>query len=399
MRPIQMVDLQAQYQRLGAEIDARLQRAVSQAAYIKGPEVAELESAMAEGFNPLKASETLTTAFPHLSQPLHALGVANGTDALQLAFMALDLPPGSEVITPAFSYAALAEVLFLLNLNPVFVEVNPQTFLVDVDAIREAIGPKTKAIAPVHLYGQTADMKAIMELAAEHQLYVVEDCAQALGSQYCSEGLSGYAATMGHIGCTSFFPSKNLGCMGDGGMVFTRNPELALRLRALANHGQEQKYQHRYIGLNSRLDTLQAAILLAKWPHLADFGSRRAAAAKRYDEALSGHAELAVPARSPLSTHVFHQYTLSLQNPSHREPLRQWLAAAGIPSMVYYPTPLHRQEAYAQALSASRGRCANLAMTEDLCQRVISLPICPELEAEQQAFIVGKIREFFETFG
>jgi dTDP-4-amino-4,6-dideoxygalactose transaminase len=327
-----------------------------------------------------------------LSGSVKALGVANGTDALQLAFMALDLPAGSEVITPAFSYAALAEVLFLLNLNPVFVEVDPHTFLMDIEAARAAIGPHTRAIAPVHLYGQTADMKAIMELAAEHKLYVVEDCAQALGSQYCSDELSGFAGTLGHIGCTSFFPSKNLGCMGDGGMVFTRDAALAARLRALANHGQEQKYQHRYIGLNSRLDTLQAAILLAKWPHLKDFGSRRAAAAQRYDEALSGHAELAVPARSPLSTHVFHQYTLTLQNPAHREPLRQKLAAAGIPSMVYYPTPLHRQEAYATALAAGRGRTTELSGTEDLCHRVISLPICPELELEQQHYICEQLK-------
>ena len=392
-----MVDLQAQYQRLGNEIDARLQAAVRSAAYIKGPEVAELESAMDQGLSELRASSSLMSAFPHLSGSLHALGVANGTDALQLAFMALDLPAGSEVITPAFSYAALAEVLFLLNLNPVFVEVDPHTFLMDVQAARAAVGPQTRAIAPVHLYGQTADMTAILSLAAEHNLYVVEDCAQALGSQYCSDELSGFAATLGHIGCTSFFPSKNLGCMGDGGMVFTRDAALAKRLRALANHGQEQKYQHRYIGLNSRLDTLQAAILLAKWPHLKDFGGRRAAAAQRYDEALSGHEALAVPARTPLSTHVFHQYTLTLQNPAHREPLRQMLAAAGIPSMVYYPTPLHRQEAYAAALTAGRGRTADLRSTEDLCNRVISLPICPELDAEQQNYICQQLRAALDS--
>ena len=371
MRSIKMVDLQAQYARLSSEIDQAMKQVLIQADFIQGSAVKALESALAERY-----------------QVKHVISCANGTDALQLAFMALDLPKGSEVITPAFSYAALAEVLLLLELKPVFVEVDPATFLMEVSAVEALISENTRAIAPVHLYGQMVSMEPLLALAKKHNLYVVEDAAQAIGSQYCTPAEHGFAGTMGHIGTTSFFPSKNLGCYGDGGAIFTNDDDLAKRLRSTANHGQTLKYQHDIIGLNSRLDTLQAAILLAKLPHLLDFEKARRAVAAKYDAALTSLDGLTIPVRTVDSSHVFHQYTITCESSAMRDALKSYLSDHGIPSMIYYPTPLHLQTAYKQVV--------NVPISEDLCTRVLSLPICPELDAEQQEYIIHNIQYFIQ---
>jgi UDP-2-acetamido-2-deoxy-ribo-hexuluronate aminotransferase len=371
MRSIKMVDLQAQYARLSSEIDQAMKQVLIQADFIQGSAVKALESALAERY-----------------QVKHVISCANGTDALQLAFMTLDLPKGSEVITPAFSYAALAEVLLLLELKPVFVEVDPATFLMDVSLVEALITENTRAIAPVHLYGQMVSMEPLLALAKKHNLYVVEDAAQAIGSQYCTPGEHGFAGTMGHIGTTSFFPSKNLGCFGDGGAIFTNDDDLAQRLRSMANHGQTTKYQHDIIGLNSRLDTLQAAVLMAKLPHLLDFEKARRAVAAKYDAALTSLDGLTIPVRTVDSSHVFHQYTITCESSAMRDALKSYLSDQGIPSMIYYPRPLFLQTAYKQVVS--------LPISEDLCNRVLSLPICPELDIEQQNYIILNIRNFIQ---
>jgi len=371
MRSIKMVDLQAQYARLSSEIDQAMKQVLLQGDFIQGSAVKQLESALSERY-----------------QVKHVISCANGTDALQLAFMALDLPKGSEIITPAFSYAALAEVLLLLELKPVFVEVDPSTFLLDVSLVEALITENTRAIAPVHLYGQMVSMEPLLALAKKHNLFVVEDAAQAIGSQYCTPGEHGFAGTMGHIGTTSFFPSKNLGCFGDGGAIFTNDDDLAQRLRSMANHGQTVKYQHDVLGLNSRLDTLQAAILMAKLPHLHDFEKSRRAVAARYDEALSAWDGLKIPDRTVDSSHVFHQYTITCETAAMRNALKKYLAEHEIPSMIYYPRPLYLQTAYQQVV--------NLPISEDLCNRVLSLPICPELDPEQQDYIIHNIQNFIQ---
>jgi len=371
MRSIKMVDLQAQYARLSSEIDQGIKQVLLQGDFIQGSAVKQLESALSERY-----------------QVKHVISCANGTDALQLVFMALDLPKGSEVITPAFSYAALAEVLLLLELKPVFVEVDPATFLMDVSLVEALITENTRAIAPVHLYGQMVSMEPLLALAKKHNLYVVEDAAQAIGSQYCTPNEHGFAGTMGHIGTTSFFPSKNLGCFGDGGAIFTNDDVLAQRLRSMANHGQTVKYQHDILGLNSRLDTLQAAVLMAKLPHLQDFEKSRRAVAARYDEALGSLDGLEIPVRTVDSSHVFHQYTITCKTAAMRDALKMYLAEHEIPSMIYYPRPLYLQTAYQQVV--------NLTISEDLCNRVLSLPICPELDVEQQEYIINNIRNFIQ---
>lgn len=371
MRSIKMVDLQAQYARLSSEIDQAMKQVLLQGDFIQGSAVKKLESALSERY-----------------QVKHVISCANGTDALQLAFMALDLPKGSEIITPAFSYAALAEVLLLLELKPVFVEVDPSTFLLDVSLVEALITENTRAIAPVHLYGQMVSMEPLLALAKKHNLFVVEDAAQAIGSQYCTPGEHGFAGTMGHIGTTSFFPSKNLGCFGDGGAIFTNDDDLAQRLRSMANHGQTVKYQHDFLGLNSRLDTLQAAILMAKLPHLHDFEKSRRAVAARYDEALSALDGLKIPDRTVDSSHVFHQYTITCETAAMRNALKKYLAEHEIPSMIYYPRPLYLQTAYQQVV--------NLPISEDLCNRVLSLPICPELDPEQQDYVIHNIQNFIQ---
>jgi dTDP-4-amino-4,6-dideoxygalactose transaminase len=371
MRNIQMVDLQGQYTRLSVEIDQAMKQVLQDADFIQGGAVRRFESALAERY-----------------EVKHVIGCANGTDALQLAFMALDLPAGSEVITPAFSYAALTEVILLLGLKPVFAEVDASTFLMDLAALEGLITENTRAIAPVHLYGQMVSMEPLLALAKKHNLYVVEDAAQAIGSQYCTPSEHGFAGTMGHIGTTSFFPSKNLGCYGDGGAMFTNDDALAKKLRRLANHGQTVKYQHDVVGLNSRLDTLQAAVLLAKLPYLSEFEKHRRAVAARYDAALGEIVGLSVPQRTVDSSHVFHQYTLKCDSEAMRDALKKHLMDHGIPSMIYYPIALHRQTAYKQVV--------NLPVSEDLCNRVLSLPICPELNIEQQDYIIHNIRNFIQ---
>ena len=374
--PIHMVDLAGQYAKIQPELDAALLAAVRGGAYIQGPEV----KAFAQ-----ELSDYLGGA--------HVIPCANGTDALQLALMALDLKPGDEVITATFTYVATAEVIALLGLTPVLVDVRPDTFSLDLEQVRAAIGPKTKAIVPVHLYGQAADMEDLLALAKQHDIAVVEDCAQAIGAVYTfSDGRQAQVGTLGTIGCTSFFPSKNLGCMGDGGAVYTQDAALAERIRMMANHGQKVKYRHDVIGCNSRLDTLQAAILRVKLPHLDAYIQARQEAAAYYDAGLGQLEGLVIPARNPASTHVFHQYTLQVKN-GRRDALKAHLEAAGIPSMIYYPWPLHEQPAFA----SERYPQGAFPVAEQLCQDVLSLPMHTELTPAIQDYILQTIHTFFQA--
>ena len=369
---IPMVNLQAQYHRLKSDIDAAVIQVMETATFIQGPQVKNFESQLAQLLN-----------------VKHVISCANGTDALQLAFMALNLPEGSEIITPSFSYAALAEVIHLLKLKPVFVDINENSFLIDVSQIEQAITPKTKAIAPVHLFGQVANMEVILDIAKKHNLYVIEDNAQAIGSEYCSSGVSGFGGTLGHIGTTSFFPSKNLGCFGDGGSVFTNDDDLAMKIRMIANHGQGEKYKHEVVGINSRLDAMQAAILAVKLPHLKSFTQARQAAADRYNRSFESVEWFHVPQKEMNSTHVFNQYTISFKTKDDRDSLKENLSKNGIPSMIYYPIPLHKQQAYFQSVS--------LPISEKMCDRVLSLPICPELSIENQEYIIHTILKFYQN--
>ncbi|HEY0262437.1 MAG TPA: DegT/DnrJ/EryC1/StrS family aminotransferase [Chitinophagales bacterium] len=367
MQGITMVDLKRQYQRIKPEIDLAIQSVVDSAFFIKGPAVTAFEENLA---NYLDVK--------------HVIGVANGTDALQIALMALNLQQGDEVITADFTYAATAEVIALLKLKPVLVEVNPDTFLIDVNAIEKAITPQTKAIVPVHLFGQSADMEAIMAIAEKHNLLVVEDVAQAIGADYTfSTGKPVKAGTIGQIGATSFFPSKNLGCYGDGGALFTNDDALAQKIRMIANHGQSVQYYHDEIGVNSRLDAIQAAILNVKLPHLDDYAKRRQAVAAFYDKAFANHPNLKTPIRAQHSTHVFHQYTLLLCG-IDRDELRKKLAEQNVPSMIYYPVPLHNQKAYSDY---ERYTDKDFPITCDLCKNVLSLPIHTEMTDEELSCI------------
>jgi len=372
---IEMVDLKGQYRKIQEEIDTAVLKAIHEANFINGPEVASFTKNL---------SAYLGGA--------HVIPCANGTDALQIAMMALDLKPGDEVIVPSFTYVATAEVIGLLQLKPVMVDVDPVHFNITKANIEQAIGPKTKAIVPVHLFGQCADMEPILALAKERGLYVIEDTAQAIGAVYkFSDGTQKQAGTMGHIGCTSFFPSKNLGCYGDGGAIYTHDSVLAERIKMVANHGQVKKYVHRYIGVNSRLDTIQAAVLDIKLKYLDQYSAARQAAADWYDQLLSGIEGLQTPERAMNSTHVFHQYTMLIKN-GKRNALKQHLEAAGIPAMVYYPVPLNEQEAF-HAIGAVVG---SLKETELLCASVLSLPMHTELTEEQQIFITDTIKSFFK---
>ena len=374
MRKIQMVDLGTQYLKIQDEVDAAMKEVILNSSFINGPAVKKFEQELAV----------------YLDVP-YVIGCANGTDALQVAMMALDLPPGSEIITPSFSYAALAEMIHLLGHKPVYCEVDPATYLMDPATLSRLITPATKVIAPVHLYGQCAPMAEILDIAQRHNLYVIEDTAQAIGSRYTfPDGRMMRAGTMGHIGTTSFFPSKNLGCYGDGGAVFTRDAVLAEKLRMICNHGQKVKYTHDVVGLNSRLDSIQAAVLSVKLKHLNTYEAARNEVADAYDKGLSGLPGVRIPSRVPNSTHVFHQYTLALGTHAMREALKAHLEAAGIPSMIYYPTPLHRQRAYFDA-------SVHMPRTEDLCMRVLSLPISTEMDQEQIQYIVESIRAFSQN--
>jgi dTDP-4-amino-4,6-dideoxygalactose transaminase len=373
--PIPMVDLVGQHARIQSELDQALLRASHEAAYIQGPDVAAFAGELSA----------------YLGEGVHTIPCANGTDALQIALMALGLQPGDEVITATFTYVATAEVIALLGLTPVLVDVDTDTFALNIDQVRAAITPQTKAIVPVHLYGQGVDMESLLALAIEFGIPVVEDTAQALGARYAfSDGRSLALGTLGTIGCTSFFPSKNLGCMGDGGAVFTRDAALAERIKMMANHGQKVKYRHDVVGCNSRLDTLQAAILRVKLRHNDSYAAARQAAAARYDAGLAGLAGLQTPVRRAESTHVYHQYTLRVAD-QQRDALAAHLKADGIPSMIYYPLPLHRQLAYQSA----RYPDGSFPIAEQLCAEVLSLPMHTELTAATQDLIIQSIQTFF----
>lgn len=372
MKKIQMVDLQSQYTKIKQDIDAGIQEVIDTAAFVKGKKVTEFQH--------------------HLEQytgAKHVITVGNGTDALQIALMGLGLKPGDEVITPTFTFIATAEVVALLGLTPVVVDVNWDTMNMDIESVRRAITPRTKAIVPVHLFGQCADMEAIMELANEHHLYVVEDACQAIGAKYTfANGETKQAGTIGHIGCTSFFPSKNLGCYGDGGAIFTNDDELADRMTAIANHGCRVRYHHDEIGVNSRLDSIQAAVLDAKLPHLDEYIAARQKAAAYYDKAFANCEQLLIPGRQPHSTHVFHQYTLRVVG-ADRDKLREGLAERGIPAMIYYPVPLHQQKAYLDP----RYKDGDFPVAERLAACVLSLPMHTELDEEQLEYITSNVLE------
>jgi dTDP-4-amino-4,6-dideoxygalactose transaminase len=373
-KKIQMVDLQAQYHRIKPALDKALIECIESTAFINGPAVKQFQ----ENF------ETYLNV-------KHVIPCANGTDALQIAMMALGLKQGDEVIVPAFTYVATAEVIALLGLKPIMVDVEPNTFNITADIIEKAITPNTKAIVPVHLFGQSCDMEVIMAVANKHHLWVIEDNAQAIGSDYTfSDGRKAKTGTIGHIGCTSFFPSKNLGCYGDGGAMMTNDDSLATQLRMVANHGQKKKYYHSVVGVNSRLDTLQAVILNAKLPHLDEYSDARNKAATYYDNALNGISGLQIPQRNPDSTHVFHQYTLLVKN-GKRESLQTFLNQKGIPTMIYYPVPLYKQEAFQEYVSEGFA----LPVTEMLCKQVLSLPIHTEMDVDLLNYITEQIKSFF----
>jgi len=376
MRNIQMVDLKAQYDKLGIEIDAAIKSVLNSTAFIKGPDVKLFE-------------EELKSYL----EAKHVIACANGTDALQIAMMALRLKPGDEVITTNFTFIATVEVVALLGLKLVLTEPDPITYNISVEEIRKAINPRTKAIVPVHLFGQCADMENIMKLAHEHGIFVIEDAAQATGTDYFfSDGTKKKAGTIGDIGTTSFFPSKNLGCYGDGGALFTGDELLADKIRSIANHGMKERYHYDDIGINSRLDTLQAAILRVKLRHLDKFNNARRKVADFYDRSFSGCSSIITPGRSSYSSHIFHQYTLRIKN-GKRDDLRKFLDSVKIPSMIYYPGPLHLQEAY-RYLGYTQN---DFPVTTKLCSEVISLPMHPDMEQEQLDYIANNILKFFEN--
>ncbi|SMO60022.1 dTDP-4-amino-4,6-dideoxygalactose transaminase [Chryseobacterium rhizoplanae] len=371
---IQMVDLKGQYLKIKEDVDAGIQECIDHTAFINGPAVKEFQQ-----------------DFEKYLGVKHVIPCANGTDALQIAMMALDLQPGDEIICPAFTYVATAEVIGLLGLKPVMVDVNEDTFDIELEDLQKYLTPNTKAIVPVHLYGQSANMEKILEFAEKHNLFVIEDNAQAIGSDYTfSDGTVKKTGAIGHIGCTSFFPSKNLGCYGDGGALMTNDDDLALKIRMIANHGQEKKYYHKVLGCNSRLDTIQAAVLKVKLKHLDEYSAARNRMADYYDKNLAGIGEIQTPKRAENSTHVFHQYTLRVKN-GKRDDLQKYLAEKNIPSMIYYPLPLYKQEAFLQYVEEG----FSLPVTEQLCTEVISLPVHTEFDQEVLDVIVTEIKNYF----
>ncbi|MDP3003403.1 MAG: DegT/DnrJ/EryC1/StrS family aminotransferase [Bacteroidales bacterium] len=374
MREIQMVDLKAQYEKIGAEIDIAIKSVLESTAFIKGPDVKLFEEELQE-YMGVK----------------YVVSCANGTDALQLAMMALALKPGDEVITTNFTFIATVEVVALLGLKLVIVDPDPGSFNISVEAVRKAITPKTKAIVPVHLFGQCAYMESLMEIAKKYNLYIIEDAAQATGADYFfRDGTTKKAGTIGHIGTTSFFPSKNLGCYGDGGALYTNDDAHAEKLRSIANHGMKVRYHHDDIGINSRLDSIQAAILRIKLKYLSHFNSARRVVADIYDEAFAKCHSLSVPERVSYSSHIFHQYTIRVKN-GKRDDLKKFLESKKIPSMVYYPVPLHMQEAYRYL----GYRENDFPVTTALCKEVLSLPMYPDMEQEQIDYIILNILTFF----
>ncbi len=371
---LEMVDLNGQYKKIKSEIDQSIISCITSSAFINGPAVKEFQFNLQQYLN-----------------VKHVIPCANGTDSLQIAMMALDLKQGDEVICPSFTYVATAEVIGLLGLKPVMVDVDSGTFNLTAYQIEKEITSKTKAIVPVHLYGQSCDMEPILKLAEKHKLFVIEDNAQAIGADYrFSDGRVVKTGTIGHIGSTSFFPSKNLGCYGDGGALMTNDDDLAAKMRMIANHGQEKKYYHKVLGCNSRLDTLQAAVLNIKLRYLDEYNTARNVMAKYYDEAFSTIDGIEVPKRHSKSTHVFHQYTLKVKN-GRRNELQHYLSEKGIPSMIYYPLPLYKQEAFRKFVSPD----FKLDVTEQLCDEVLSLPIHTEMNINHINFICNTIKFFF----
>jgi UDP-2-acetamido-2-deoxy-ribo-hexuluronate aminotransferase len=370
----QMVDLKGQYKKIKRAVNASIQETLDTTSFIKGPKVASFQKNL-EAYLGVK----------------HVIPCANGTDALQIAFMALGLKPDDEVIVPAFTYVATAEVIALLHLKPIMIDVDPKTFNITAKSVEKAITPRTKAIVPVHLFGQTADMEGIMEVANRHNLFVIEDNAQAIGADFTfKNGEKRKAGTIGHIGCTSFFPSKNLGCYGDGGAIMTNDSELAAKISMIANHGQSKQYYHDVVGVNSRLDALQAGILDIKLAKLDSYSSARNKAAKAYDKAFKPLKDIETPARAKNSNHVFHQYTLKVKN-GKRAALQAYLTEKGVPSMIYYPVPLYNQPAFKQYWNGVK-----LPVTEQLCTEVMSLPMHTELTADVLKQITDLVIAFFE---
>ncbi|REH46434.1 dTDP-4-amino-4,6-dideoxygalactose transaminase [Tenacibaculum gallaicum] len=373
MRKIQMVDLQGQYQKIKNTVDTSIQEILNSSAYINGPYVRDFQVDL-ENYLGVK----------------HVIPCANGTDALQIAMMGLGLEQGDEIITADFTFAATVEVIGLLKLTPVLVDVEPDTFNIDIEALKKAITPKTKAIVPVHLFGQCANMEAILEVAAAHNLFVIEDNAQAIGADYTfKNGTKKKAGTIGDVGTTSFFPSKNLGCYGDGGAIFTNDDELAHTLRGMVNHGMYKRYYHDVVGVNSRLDSIQAAVLKTKLPLLDSYCDARRKAAEYYSSAFANNPSIITPTISDFTTHVFHQYTLRITNGKRNE-LHQHLLDNGIPNAIYYPVPLHAQKAYQD----ERYNEENFTVTNQLIDEVISLPMHTELDQEQLAFITKTVNDF-----
>jgi len=375
MREIQMVDLRIQYEKIGSEIDNAIKSVLVSTAFIKGPDVKLFEEELQE-YVGVK----------------HVISCANGTDALHLALRVLGLKPGDEVITTNFTFIATVEVVALLGLKLVIVDPEPGSFNISIEAVRKAITAKTKVIVPVHLFGQCADMESLMDLAKKHNLFIIEDAAQATGSDYIfRDGTTKKAGTIGHIGTTSFFPSKNLGCYGDGGALYTNDDTLAKKLRSIANHGMKIRYHYDDIGVNSRLDTIQAAILRVKLRYLSQFNAARRAVADQYDKAFESCNSITVPQRVSYSSHIFHQYTIKVKN-GKRNDLKKFLESKNIPSMVYYPGPLHMQEAYSYLGYKEN----DFPVTSTLCKEVLSLPMHPDMEQEQLDYIILNILNFFD---
>lgn len=371
-KEIQMVDLHNQYKHIKTEIDTAVLDCIDSTRFINGPQVKEFQAGL-----------------EHYLDVNHVVTCANGTDALQIALMSLDLRPGDEVILPAFTYVATAEVVALLQLRPVMVDVDPHTFNVTAKDIAPAITAKTKAIVPVHLFGQSADLEGILALAGAKGIKVIEDNAQTIGADYTfSDGTEKKTGTIGDIGCTSFYPSKTLGCFGDGGAISTNDEELAMKLQLIANHGQQKRYYHDLVGVNSRLDTVQAAVLNVKLRYLDQYIAQRQRAAAFYDQAFQGIEQVQIPHRQPNSTHVFHQYTILVKD-GQRDELKSFLAERGIPSMIYYPLPLYRQKAYRDSFSGE------LPVTEELCRSVLSLPMHTEMDEEMLGYITDTVKEFW----
>lgn len=373
MKEIRMVDLKGQYEKIQEEIDNAVLDVIRSTAYINGPEVQKFKEELG---NYLGVK--------------HVIPCANGTDALQVSMMALDLKPGDEVITSAFTFIATAEVIELLKLKPVFVDVDPETFNIIPGEIEKAITPKTKAIVPVHLFGQSVNMQKIMDISRKHNLFVIEDACQSIGASYnFPNGEKKKTGAIGHTGCTSFFPSKNLGCYGDGGAIFTNDDEIADKLSVVVNHGMKKRYYHDLVGVNSRLDSIQAAILRIKLKYLDQYAHARRKAADLYDKGLANNPNIKTPVRSQFSDHVFHQYTL-ITDGIDRDKLQEYLKEKNIPNAVYYPVPLHLQKAFQQ----SGFKQGDLPVTEDLSHKVLSLPMHTELDEEQVNYITSTINEF-----